>query len=154
MSTWLNPYLKFRDTAADALAFYQKVFGGELQTLTFGAAGATDDPARADLIMHGHLETADGWTFMACDTAENDPRDFAAPPVDLCIGGDAEEYDKIAGWFVKLAEGGNVFLPLEKQMWGDWYGQLRDRFGVSWMVNVASDSAPKWEGGDGGGAAS
>lgn len=141
MNTWLNPYLKFRDSAADALAFYRSVFGGELQTLTFGAAGAADDPAVADLIMHGHLETADGWTFMACDTAENNPRDVAAPSTYLCIGGDASEYDKVAGWFAALAEGGTVFLPLETQMWGDRFGQLRDRFGVSWMVNVAADDS-------------
>lgn len=137
MTTWLNPYLKFRDNAAEALTFYQEVFGGKLDTITFGAAGNVDDPSQADLIMHGHLETADGWTFMACDSAENDPRDISAPPVDLCIGGTTESYDKIAGWFAALSEGGSVSLPLDKQMWGDWYGQVKDRFGVSWMVNIS-----------------
>ncbi|MDN5720826.1 MULTISPECIES: VOC family protein [unclassified Corynebacterium] len=141
MSTWLNPYLKFRDTAADALAFYAGVFGGKADVLTFGQAGAADTPERENLVMHGHLETPDGWTFMACDTADADPRDFEAPPVDLCVGGDADEYDKVAGWFAALSEGGSVFLPLEKQMWGDWFGQVRDKFGVSWMVNVAADGA-------------
>jgi PhnB protein len=138
MSTWINPYLKFRDSAADALAFYQQVFGGKLDTLTFGAAQATDNPDHADLIMHGHLETADGWTFMACDTAENNPRDAAAPSVYLSIGGDASEYDKVSGWFSALAEGGTVTLELDKQIWGDYFGQLRDQYGVSWMVNIAA----------------
>ncbi|WP_291479475.1 VOC family protein [Corynebacterium sp.] len=138
MSTWLNPYLKFRDTAADALSFYADVFGGKPDILTFGQAGAADTPEREPLVMHGHLETPDGWTFMACDTADTDPREFDAPPVDLCIGGDTDEYDKMAGWFAGLSEGGTVFLPLEKQMWGDWFGQVRDRFGVSWMVNVSA----------------
>ena len=31
----------------------------------------------------------------------------------------------------------DVGVPLEQQMWGDMFGQLTDRFGVSWMVNIA-----------------
>ena len=30
-------------------------------------------------------------------------------------------------------------MPLEKQMWGDEFGMLMDRFGVGWMVNIAGD---------------
>lgn len=139
MSTWINPYLMFRDTAAEALDFYQSVFGGTAEILTFGQAGASDDDSRAHLVMHGHLETADGWTFMACDTAENNPRDFASPSVVLSVGGSAGEYDKVAGWFDALADGGSITLALEKQQWGDWLGQLRDRFGVAWMVSIEAD---------------
>jgi len=139
MTTWLNPYLIFRDTAADALAFYQGIFGGKLDTLTFGAAGAIDpaeNPAGAERLMHGHLETADGWTFMASDGGDVDPRDIHAVPVYLSIGGTAADYDKATAWFAALAEGGTVVTPLERQMWGDVFGQVRDRFGVSWMVNI------------------
>jgi PhnB protein len=27
-------------------------------------------------------------------------------------------------------------VPLEKQMWGDVFGQLADKYGVTWMVNI------------------
>jgi PhnB protein len=36
----------------------------------------------------------------------------------------------------KLSAGGQVRVPLEKQMWGDEFGQLVDRFGIPWMVNI------------------
>jgi PhnB protein len=36
----------------------------------------------------------------------------------------------------KLSDGGEVQMPFEKQMWGDLYGQCKDRFGVRWMVDV------------------
>ena len=36
-----------------------------------------------------------------------------------------------------LSEGGTVTLPLEQAPWGDSFGQLTDRFGVNWMVNIA-----------------
>jgi PhnB protein len=32
-------------------------------------------------------------------------------------------------------------MPLEKQMWGDEYGQLTDRFGVEWMVNISGSTS-------------
>lgn len=42
----------------------------------------------------------------------------------------------LRGWFDALAEDGEVHMPLEKQMWGDLFGQCVDRFGVTWLVNV------------------
>ena len=32
-------------------------------------------------------------------------------------------------------------MPLERQMWGDDYGQFRDKFGVVWHVNRQGDPA-------------
>jgi PhnB protein len=34
-----------------------------------------------------------------------------------------------------------VSVPLEKQMWGDEFGMVTDRFGVGWMVNIAGAQA-------------
>lgn len=34
-----------------------------------------------------------------------------------------------------------ALIPLQKQMWGDEYGQLVDRFGIIWHVNIAGDAA-------------
>jgi uncharacterized glyoxalase superfamily protein PhnB len=53
--TILNPYLGFRDTAREAMTFYQSVFGGDLQLSTFGDFHASEDPAEADKIMHHGL---------------------------------------------------------------------------------------------------
>jgi PhnB protein len=30
-------------------------------------------------------------------------------------------------------------MPFEKAPWGDYYGQLTDRFGVSWMFDVGTE---------------
>lgn len=40
-------------------------------------------------------------------------------------------------WFDALAEGGTITMPLEKQVWGDEFGMLTDKYGISWMVNIA-----------------
>lgn len=47
MSITLNPYLSFRDTAREAMEFYQSVLGGELTLSTFGESHASEDPSAA-----------------------------------------------------------------------------------------------------------
>ena len=68
MTIRLNPYLNFRDQSRAALEFYHSVLGGELTIATFGDYGMSDDPDRADLVMHGHLVSDAGLDIMASDT--------------------------------------------------------------------------------------
>lgn len=131
MATRLNPYLSFDGQAREAMEFYQSVFGGELKMNTFGEFGMQDTP-QADQIMHAQLETDAGYTIMAADTPpgmEHRP----GSSITVSLSGDEEV---LRQYFNALAEGGEVGTPLEKQMWGDEYGDLVDRFGVSWMVNL------------------
>ena len=51
MTVRLNPYINFKDTAREAMTFYQSVFGGELTVSTFGDFQASQDPAEQDLVM-------------------------------------------------------------------------------------------------------
>ena len=48
-----------------------------------------------------------------------------------------ERTAKLAFGIAYRSEGGVVTLPLEKQMWGDVFGAVNDRYGISWMVNIA-----------------
>lgn len=133
MASRLNPYISFPDNARQAMEFYQDVFGGTLTLNTFGEFGATD-AAAADKIMHAMLETDGGFTLMGADTPpgmQHNPGDNVA--VSL-TGDDAEE---LRGYWGKLSAGGNVSVPLEKQMWGDEFGMCVDRFGTNWMVNIS-----------------
>jgi PhnB protein len=45
--------------------------------------------------------------------------------------------------FVTLAEGGRVETPLQDTFWGARFGQLVDRFGISWMFNASLAAADK-----------
>jgi PhnB protein len=128
----LNPYISFSDTARQALEFYRGVFGGDLALSTFGEAGAADGPD-ADKIMHGQLETPAGYTLMAADTPAGMDRTVGTTMSISLSGDDAEE---LRGYFSKLSDGGAVTMPLEMQMWGDEFGMCVDPFGTAWMVNI------------------
>jgi len=133
MATRLNPYISFGASAREAMTFYQQVLGGELTLSTFGEYGAADSPI-ADQIMHAMLETPDGLTLMASDTPPGMER-REGNNVTISLSGDDAE--SLRSRFEGLAEGGTVDMPLEKQVWGDEFGQLTDRFGIGWLVNIA-----------------
>ena len=132
MSSRLNPYINFDGDAREAMEFYRDVLGGELVINTFGEYGS-DDPAIADKTMHAQLETERGFTLMASDTA---PGMEHRPGTNITISLSGEDGDELRGYWDKLAESGTVGMPLEKQMWGDEFGMLTDRFGIAWLVYI------------------
>ena len=67
MASRLNPYISFTDNAREAMEFYQSVFGGDLRVNTFGEFGGPAE--QADKVMHAMLESPNGLTLMAADTA-------------------------------------------------------------------------------------
>ncbi len=136
MVSRLNPYIGFTDNARQAMEFYQSVFGGTLVMNTFGEYGTEGEDA--DKIMHGQLETDKGYTLMGADTIAGMERDSGSA-ITISLSGD--DGDELRGYWEKLAEGGSVSLPLEKQMWGDEFGQCTDKFGVNWMVNIGQPQA-------------
>lgn len=40
--------------------------------------------------------------------------------------------------FGELSEGGQITMPLNDTFWGDYFGMLTDRFGISWMVSFSN----------------
>lgn len=134
MTSRLNPYIGFKDSAREAITYYQGVFGGQLTLSTFGEFGHADQPF-AEGIMHGQLETPQGFTLMVADTPPG--MDYTeGSRISVSLSGDDEE---LRGFWDKLSDGGTVSVPMAKQPWGDEFGMCTDRFGVDWMVNIAGD---------------
>ncbi|WP_375430387.1 VOC family protein [uncultured Friedmanniella sp.] len=132
MSSLLNPYLNFRGQAREALDFYRSVFGGELSVSTFGEFGMEGMPP--DQVMHGQLTTPKGFTLMVSDTPEQMPL-HEGSSITIAITGD--DVEDLTGYFAALAEGGTITVALKKQMWGDRYGSVTDKFGIEWMANIS-----------------
>jgi PhnB protein len=133
----LNPYISFGDNARQAMEFYKDVFGGTLTMNTFGEYGESDS-SFADKIMHGQLDTALGFTLMGADTPPGMDRN---PGDNITVSLSGDDGDELRRYWEQLSDGGTVSVPLEKQMWGDEFGQCTDRFGVPWMVNIAQPQA-------------
>jgi PhnB protein len=138
MSTQLNPYLSFRDNAREAMDFYRSVFGGELTSSTFGDFHASEDPAEQNKIMHSMLIADGGMTLMASDTPNS--MEYT-PGTNYSISLSGEDESELRGYWEKLSAGGTVTMPLDPAPWGDTFGMCIDKFGVSWLVNIAGTAA-------------
>ncbi len=133
MTTRLNPYLNFNGEARAAMEFYKSVFGGELLLSTFADFQMAHDPAENDLVMHSQLTSPNDLVIMGSDT----PADMGYHPGDnFSVSLSGEDDAELRGYWEGLSEGGTILQPLTVAPWGDAFGMLKDRFGVSWLVNI------------------
>lgn len=131
MSMQFNPYVSFPGTAAEAMAYYAGILGGTPQVMSFRDTGMD-----VDGVMHAALETPAGFHLFAADHVDGMGMGDFTPGnnVQLSLSGDEEP--ALRGYFDALAADGSVVVPLEKQIWGDVYGQVVDRYGLTWHVNI------------------
>lgn len=134
MGSHLNPYLSFTDNARAAMEFYKSVFGGELTLTTFGEGRMADDPAEADKVMHSQLVVPNGYWLMGSDT----PRSMGAPRPNGTVSLSGDDDATLRGYWNKLSDGATITVPLAAAPWGDSFGMLVDKFGTSWLVNIAA----------------
>jgi len=132
MTSRLNPYITFAGTAREAMEFYQSALGGELAMNTFAEFGNSGPDA--DKIMHANLETPDGFMLMASD---NPPGTEGSTGSNIAVSLSGDDSDRLRGCWDQLTDGAEVTMPLERQVWGDEFGQFTDKFGIQWMVNIA-----------------
>lgn len=137
MASRLNPYIHFAGNARQALERYERVFGGTLTLSTYGELGGAQD-ASADKIMHGMLETEQGFTLMAADMPPG-MEHKSGNNIGISLSGDDAE--ALRGYWEQLSDGGVVQMPLAKQVWGDEFGSCVDRFGITWMVDIGEPPA-------------
>ncbi|HEY3633384.1 MAG TPA: VOC family protein [Jatrophihabitantaceae bacterium] len=132
MATRLNPYLNFANEAGPAMEFYQSVFGGELTQNTYGELQLSHGPDDDAKIMHSVLDTPNGLTLMAADS----PSDLE-PGTNGSISVSGDDEAELRGYWDKLSDGGTVTYPLAVAPWGDTFGMCTDKYGISWLVNIA-----------------
>lgn len=134
MSQQLNPYITFDGNCAEAMDFYAAALGGTVQKMNFVDVGM--DVAG---VMHASLQTPSGFTIFASDTAEGMWELHNGNNVQISLSGD--DGDALRGYWEALSADAQIVMPLDRQMWGDDYGLLIDKFGILWHVNIAGSSA-------------
>ena len=140
----LNVYLNFAGNCEEAFKFYRTVFGGEFTSVVrfkdMPMQGVKIPKEDENKIMHISLPIGRNDFLMASDSLESLGQKLnRGNNVYLSVHPESkEEAGKI---FNGLSAGGVTEMPLANQMWGDYYGSCRDKFGVMWMVNYAYPKA-------------
>jgi PhnB protein len=138
MSIQTTTHLNFAGNAKLALDFYAAVFGGQVRAMTYGQMGATDHPDWAERIVWGQVDTTQGLRVMAFDVWPGQPYDQGSNAFYVYVSGD--DPDEITRYWNALRDGAEIRQPLGPSAWAPLAGQLRDRFGVIWALDVATDS--------------
>jgi len=135
----VQPYLMFDGRCEEALDFYKKAVGAEIEMMMrFGespepCAPGMLPPGSENKIMHASFRVGDA-TLMASDGNCQDQLKFGdGISLTLTVKDVADAERR----FAALADGGQVQMPLTKTFFSPSYGMVADRFGVSWMVYVA-----------------
>jgi PhnB protein len=133
----IQPYLFFNGRCEEAVEFYRKALGAEVEmTMRFKESPEPPPPGRVppgfeNKIMHTSFRIG-RTTVMASDGCSADKAKFEGFALSLAMHSEAEA-DKA---FAALAEGGQVQMPLTKTFWSPRFGMVMDRFGIGWMVSV------------------
>jgi PhnB protein len=133
-----NPYVHFNGNAEEAFNFYKSVFGGEFAEISrfkdLNIVGHEIDAIEGEKIMHIELPIGANSKLLGSDTPQslgthnlNETRSKIAI---TCYS--KEEADKI---FNGLATDANVEMPIADSPWGAYFGMLRDKYGLEWMIN-------------------
>lgn len=135
----VEPYLFFEGRCEEALAFYRDVLGAEITALMRFKESPEPMPADMfapgsdDKVMHASFTIGEA-TLMASDGRATGRPFFQGFALSLSAPNDADAQRL----FSALAEGGQIQVPLGKTFYASSFGMLTDRFGVPWMVIVAT----------------
>ncbi len=132
----VQPYLNFDGRCDEALEFYKKAIGAKVNML-MRFKDAPDQsmitPGRENKVMHSTVQIGDT-VVMASDGRCTGKPNFHGIALTISVASEAEAEKT----FTALADGGQVQMPLGKTFFSPRFGMLADKFGVGWMVLVAS----------------
>jgi PhnB protein len=137
MSVSTTVHLNFRGQAREALAFYHAVFGGTIALVTYQDAQNVQHQSEADHIMWGQVETEAGFRVMAYDVPAYLAYEQGVNSFFVSVRG--TDPVEISSYWQALSEGSTVLVDLGPASWSSFYGMLRDRFGVVWVLDVAAN---------------
>lgn len=152
MSVNAVAHLNFRGQARAALEFYQSVFGGRITVATYGDFGMPAESPGATKVVFGQVVADNGFRVMAYDvpgadapvvqgttTRRENGTTITGEPFFLSVRG--ETVEEVGALWERLADGATVIEAFGPAPWAPAFGMLTDRFGVTWILDVAVEYA-------------
>lgn len=141
MAKAVNTYLIFNGNCEEAFQFYKSVFGGEFQYVGKYKDAPPEDGGEvvseedSNRIMHVSLPIGSS-VLMGSDSHSKFGDVGFGDNFSISISAEStEEADKIFGG---LTDEGRVDMPMQKTFWSPYFGMLKDKFGVNWMIDLAN----------------
>lgn len=132
----IEPYLFFNGCAEEAIKFYQKTLGAEVQMMMrFKESPEPPPPGMippdwGDKIMHSSMKIGSSVVMASDGCGEGGKVEGFSLSISVNTEAEAKQI------FTALSDGGRVEMPLTKTFWSPCFGMLQDKFGIGWMVGI------------------
>lgn len=135
----ITPNLWFDKNAEEAVNYYTSLFENS-------KIGAKTYYSKEGFEFHGMAEGSictiefflNGYQFIALNGGSHFKFNEAISFFVYC-----ESDDKIEDLYSQLSNGGSILMPLDKYHWSPKYAWVKDRFGVSWQLDVDKMKSPQ-----------
>ena len=140
----IHPYLFFEGRCEEAIEFYKKALGAEVQFMMRYKESPEPPPPGCvpagceSKIMHGQIRIGQAVVMMSDGRCSGKPV-FEGFSLSLSYSTEAD----VDRCFNGLADGGKIIMPLAKTFYSSRFGMVADRFGVGWMLIRPNEMPPK-----------
>lgn len=127
-------YLNFDGNCRQAMEFYAKCLGADLQVTPF-SEGPPEMPKEmkdANKVLHSRLSKGTQVLLMASDCPPGAPLHQGN---NFAISMNCESREEVDKLFSSLGDKGKVVMQTQDMFWGAYFGMTTDQFGISWMFN-------------------
>ena len=134
----LTIYVNFAGTCAEAFRYYEQHLGGKIAfSMTHGESPQPSQlgPEWKNAVLHASLELG-GTTLLGADIPNAEPMRSAYLTLSVDSDAEAERIFKV------LSDGGRALMPMEETFFATRFGQVRDRFGINWMILRSRPTPP------------
>jgi PhnB protein len=128
----LYTYLNYGGNCRQAFAFYVEHLGAKITEITtYGELPESGEvpPEWKNAVVHARFAIGDT-TLLGADIPPDRFKPMRSAYLTLMLDSD-EEAERL---YALLAEGGEIFMPMEETFFAHRFAMLRDRFGTSWML--------------------
>jgi len=123
----MNTYVNFRGNCAEAFRYYEKHLGAKVGTVMTHAEQPNVNPDWKNAVLHARLFFRDV-ELWAADIPNAEPMRSAYLTLRMDTDKEAERV------FSALSDSGQVLMPIREEFFASRFGQVRDRFGINWMI--------------------
>ena len=126
----LDIYLNYKGNCEEAFRFYEQHLGGKVTMLMRHGDQPNPTPVSPewkDAVLHARMDLG-GTELLGADIPGYQPMRSAYLSLTVASNEEAERI------YALLSEGGQIFMPMQETFFATRFGQLRDRFGINWMI--------------------
>ncbi|MEJ8548573.1 VOC family protein [Brevibacillus borstelensis] len=138
MTVKLTPYVNMEGNAREAIQFYEQAIGAEvLSIITYGdmpEMPETFTDELKNLVAHAKLRVGEAeLMFSDAPSGSSIPK---GKQVTICLSTNDVETSK--RFFEALRQGGQVNMPFEETPFSPGFGDVTDKFGVTFQIYTES----------------